>query len=272
MGMIAFWSTLSLNMPDFTRFGRSQKEQAYGQALGLPTTMTLFPLVGVLTTSATVIVYGDAIWDPVKLTGKLDNPIALIIMLAALALATLTTNVAANVVSPSYDFSNAWPSKISFKTGGIITGIIGILIMPWNLLATPELYIFTWLGTYGGVTGAIAGVIIADYWLIRRNSMHLADLYKSTGIYRYASGWNWRAVVALVVGAFFALGGAYSTPKADGTATGPFPADGLIPILKPFYDYSWIASLLIALVVYWVLAKFIPAKQASADAVAEAVA
>ena len=135
MGMIAFWSTLSLNMPDFTRFGRSQRDQTYGQALGLPTTMTLFPLVGVLTTSATVIVFGEAIWDPVALTGRLDNPIALIIMLAALVLATLTTNVAANVVSPSYDFSNAWPKRISFRTGGIITGIIGILIMPWNLLA-----------------------------------------------------------------------------------------------------------------------------------------
>ncbi len=255
MGMIAFWSTLSLNMPDFTRFGRSQREQAVGQALGLPTTMTLFPLVGVLTTSATVIVYGEAIWDPVALTGKLDNPIALLVMLAALALATLTTNVAANVVSPSYDFSNAWPSKISFKTGGIITGIIGILIMPWNLLATPELYIFTWLGFYGGLTGAIAGIIVADYWLIRKTRLSLTDLYKPQGIYRYARGWNWRAVVALVVGAFLALGGAYSAP-----GTGPFPENGFIPILKPVYDYSWLAALLIAFVLYWVLARFIPEK------------
>ena len=267
MGMIAFWSTLSLNMPDFTRFGRSQREQVVGQSLGLPTTMTLFPLVGVLTTSATVIVYGEAIWDPVALTGRLDNPLVLIIMLAALALATLTTNVAANVVSPSYDFSNAWPSKISFKTGGIITGIIGILIMPWNLLSTPELYIFTWLGFYGGLTGAIAGVIIADYWLIRKTKLALADLYKPTGIYRYARGWNWRAVVALVVGAVIALGGAYSTPAADGSSTGPFPPDGIIGFLKPFYDYSWLASLIIAFVLYWVLATFI--KQKNQD-VAEA--
>ncbi len=255
MGMIAFWSTLSLNMPDFTRFGRSQKEQAVGQALGLPTTMTLFPLVGVLTTSATVIVYGEAIWDPVALTGKLENPIALVVMLAALALATLTTNVAANVVSPSYDFSNAWPSKISFKTGGIITGIIGVVIMPWNLLSTPELYIFTWLGFYGGLTGAIAGVIIADYWLIRKTKMSLPDLYKPEGIYRYARGWNWRAVVALVIGAFLALGGAYSAP-----GTGPFPENGFISILKPLYDYSWLAALVIAFVIYWVLARFIPQK------------
>jgi NCS1 family nucleobase:cation symporter-1 len=245
MGMIAFWSTLSLNMPDFTRFGRSQKDQVYGQALGLPTTMTLFPLVGVITTSATVIVFGKAIWDPVALTAKLENPIALLIMLAALALATLTTNVAANVVSPSYDFSNAWPRRISFRTGGIITGIIGILIMPWNLLSDPNAYIFTWLGTYGGATGAIAGVIMADYWWIRRNKFKLADLYKPDGVYRYARGWNWIAVVALLIGVVMAIGGAYSA--TDGA---PFPAGGIIPILKPFYDYSWVVGLLVSGAIY----------------------
>jgi NCS1 family nucleobase:cation symporter-1 len=248
MGMIAFWSTLSLNMPDFTRFGRSQRDQVTGQVLGLPTTMTLFPLVGVLTTSATVLVYGEAIWDPVALTGKLDNPIALLIMLAALALATLTTNVAANVVSPSYDFSNAWPRRISFRTGGIITGILGILIMPWNLLNDPNAYIFTWLGTYGGATGAIAGVLMADYWWIRRNNFKLADLYRADGVYRYARGWNWIAVVALLVGIFFAIGGAYST--VDGA---PFPAGGIVPFLKPFYDYSWVVGLVVSGALYGVL-------------------
>jgi NCS1 family nucleobase:cation symporter-1 len=248
MGMIAFWSTLSLNMPDFTRFGRSQRDQVTGQVLGLPTTMTLFPLVGVITTSATVIVYGGAIWDPVALTAKLENPIALIIMLAALALATLTTNVAANVVSPSYDFSNAWPRRISFRTGGIITGIIGILIMPWNLLNDPNAYIFTWLGTYGGATGAIAGVLMADYWWIRRNNFKLADLYRPDGLYRYARGWNWIAVVSLLVGIVFAIGGAYSA--VDGA---PFPADGIIPPLKGLYDYSWVVGLVISFVLYGVL-------------------
>ena len=253
MGMIAFWSTLSLNMPDFTRFGRSQRDQAYGQALGLPTTMTLFPLVGVLTTSATVVVFGDAIWDPVVLTGKLENPIILLLMLVTLALATLTTNVAANVVSPSYDFSNLWPRVISFRTGGIITGIIGILIMPWNLLADEHSYIFTWLGTYGGATGAIAGVLIADYWWLRRSKLKLADLYRRDGVYRYVSGWNWIAVVSLLVGIFFAIGGAYSTPNADGSPSGPFPADGLIPFLKSFYDYSWVVGLVVAGLLYGVL-------------------
>jgi NCS1 family nucleobase:cation symporter-1 len=272
MGMIAFWSTLSLNMPDFTRFGRSQRDQVYGQALGLPTTMTLFPLVGVLTTSATAVVFGSAIWDPVQLTAKLGEGqgalgvIVLLVMLVALALATLTTNVAANVVSPSYDFSNAWPRRISFRTGGIITGVIGIVIMPWNLLATPELYIFTWLGFYGGITGGIAGVIIADYWLIRNQNLKLADLYRPSGIYRYFSGWNWRAVASLAIGALIGVGGAYSNKLADGSMDGPFPVDGFIPFLKPVYDYSWMAALVVALVVYYVLAKFVPERESAREA------
>jgi NCS1 family nucleobase:cation symporter-1 len=210
MGMIAFWSTLSLNMPDFTRFGRSQREQAVGQAAGLPTTMTLFPLIGVLTVSATVVVFQEAIWDPGTLVAKLGNPPIEILIGFTLLLATLTTNVAANVVSPSYDFSNLWPKRISFRTGGIITGIIGILIMPWYLMSEPSIYIFTWLGTYGGLTGAIAGVLIADYWLIRRKRLKLADLYRADGIYRYAGGWNWRALIALVLGAVIGIGGAYT--------------------------------------------------------------
>ena len=245
MGMIAFWSTLSLNMPDFTRFGRSQREQVIGQTLGLPTTMTLFPLVGVLTTSATVLVFGEEIWDPVALTARLDNPIALVIMLVALAVATLTTNVAANVVSPSYDFSNAWPRKISFRTGGIITGIVGIVIMPWNLLADPNQYIWTWLGTYGGATGPIAGVLIADYWWVRRRNLKLADLYRTDGVYKYANGWNWIAVVSLLVGIVIAIGGAYSQVDMK-----PFPANGIIPFLKPFYDYSWAVGLAVAFFLY----------------------
>jgi nucleobase:cation symporter-1, NCS1 family len=260
MGMIAFWSTLSLNMPDFTRFGRSQRDQTIGQVLGLPTTMTLFPLVGVITTSATAIVYGKAIWDPVELTGKLDNPLALIVMLAALALATLTTNVAANVVSPSYDFSNAWPRKISFRTGGLITGIIGVLIMPWQLLADPNQYIWTWLGTYGGATGPIAGVLIADYWWVRRKNLKLADLYRTNGVYEYAKGWNWIAVVSLVIGIVIAVGGAYSQ-----TDIKPFPANGIIPFLKPFYDYSWAVGLAVAFVLYGALTLTVGKKHVEAQ-------
>jgi len=267
MAMIAFWSTLSLNMPDFTRFGRSQREQALGQILGLPTTMTLFPLLAVLTTSASQVVYGTAIWDPVALTGKFSNPIVIVLALFTLAVATLSVNVAANIVSPSYDFSNLWPRRISFRTGGIITGVLGILIQPWNLYNDPHSYIFTWLGTYGGATGAIAGVLIADYWFIRNRTLKLADLYRFNGAYSYVSGVNWRAVLALLVGIVFAIGGSY-TPAG---ASGPFPPDGIIPALKspfPFADYSWVVGLVVSFVVYYVLAKFAPARETSTEAAA----
>jgi NCS1 family nucleobase:cation symporter-1 len=251
MGMIAFWSTLSLNMPDFTRFGRSQREQAIGQALGLPTTMTLFPLIAVLVTSASTVVFGAPIWDPVALVAKFDNPLVVVFAVFTLGVATLSVNVAANIVSPSYDFSNLSPRRISFRTGGLITGVIGILIMPWNLLSDPHLYIFTWLNTYGGATGAIAGVLIADYWWIRNKTLTLADLYRKDGKYQYASGWNWIAVVALLVGIVFAIGGSYTATGTDG----PFPPNGLIPFLKPFADYSWVVGFVVAFVLYGVLTK-----------------
>jgi len=282
MGMIAFWSTLSLNMPDFTRFGKSQRTQAIGQALGLPTTMTFFPLIAVLVTSSTKQIYGEYIWDPVALVGKfgdgsIGGMIVVVLALFTLAVATLSVNVAANIVSPSYDFSNAWPKRISFRTGGLITGVLGILIQPWVLLSTPEIYIFTWLGFYGGATGAIAGVLIADYWLIRRTELKLADLYRPTGIYRYVSGWNWRAVVALLVGMFVALGGAYSALDTTGKPTGPFPQDGIVPFLHfqlPWggylYDYSWVLGLIVSFVLYWVFMKFLPQREQLPEAAAQA--
>jgi NCS1 family nucleobase:cation symporter-1 len=255
MAMIAFWSTLSLNMPDFTRFGRSQRDQTVGQVLGLPTTMTLFAVLAVVTASATAIVYGDAIFNPVDLAARFDNPIVILVSLFALGLATLTTNVAANLVSPSYDFSNTFPKLISFRTGGIITAIIGVLIQPWYLISNPEVYIFTWLGFYGGATGAIAGVLIADYWWVRRTNLRLADLFRTDGgAYRYAAGWNWRAVVALLIGGVLAVGGAYT---AAGTQ-GPFPVDGLIPFLQPLYDYSWVVGLVAAFLIYVVLTMISP--------------
>ena len=275
MGMIAFWSTLSLNMPDFTRFGRSQRTQAIGQALGLPTTMTLFPLIAVLVTSATKTVYGSYIWDPVQLTGKfgdgsLGGTLVVILALFTLGVATLSVNVAANIVSPSYDFSNAWPKQISFRTGGLITGVVGILIQPWMLYHDPHIYIFTWLGFYGGATGAIAGVLIADYWLIRRTNLKLADLYRPSGIYRYVSGWNWRAVAALLIGMFVALGGAYSATNPDGSASGPFPPGGIVGFLHVqlpwggyLYDYSWVLGLVVSFILYWVFTRFVPDRESA---------
>ena len=259
MGMIAFWSTLSLNMPDFTRFGRSQKEQAIGQTLGLPTTMTVFPLIAVLATSASALVYGAPVWDPVVLVGKMDNIFIAAFALFTLVVATLSVNVAANTVSPSYDFSNVAPKYISFRTGGLITGVLAILFQPWNFLGDPKGYIFVWLGTYGGATGAIAGVLIADYWWIRRRRLHLADLYRFEGKYRYAFGFNWIAIVALLVGIVLAIGGSYSS-SGD-----PYPVDGFIPALKVFADYSWVTGLVVSFVLYGVLTMLVGNKAAKSE-------
>jgi nucleobase:cation symporter-1, NCS1 family len=248
MGMIAFWSTLSLNMPDFTRFGRGQRQQAVGQVLGLPTTMTFFSLLAVLITAASQKVYGTPIWDPIQLTAKFRSPVVIAFALFAILVATLSVNVAANTVSPSYDFSNVAPTRISFRTGGLITGVIGIAIQPWRLLANPHVYIFVWLGFYGGLLGAVAGVLVADYWLARRTELRLADLYRPGGAYWYAGGVNWRAVAAFGAGALLAVGGAWSAP-----GTGPFPARGLIHVLKPLYDYNWVVGFAAGLIVYYVL-------------------
>src|SRR6266511_169093 len=218
-------------------------------------TIAFFSLIAVLITSATVVVYGQAIWDPIVLTGKFSNSFVIVFALFTLVVATLSVNVAANVVSPSYDFSNAFPKLISFRTGGIITGVLGILIQPWRLLANPELYIFTWLEFYGGMLGAVAGVLIADYWLLRRTELARGDLYRPDGIYRYAGGWNWRGLVAVVTGMLLAVGGANSKPGG-----GPFPSDGVIPFFKPLYSYSWVAGLLTAFLLYYALSVLFPVR------------
>jgi NCS1 family nucleobase:cation symporter-1 len=249
MGMIAFWSTLSLNMPDFTRFAKSQRGQSIGQVLGLPTTMTFFSLIAVLITSATITVYGSAIWDPIKLAAKFSNPAIVILGLVTVLVATVSVNVAANVVSPSYDFSNIAPKWISFRTGGIITGVIGVAIQPWRLLSNPHVYIFTWLGFYGGLIGAVAGVLVAGYWVINRTNLDLPDLYRKGGRYWFSAGWNWRSIVATVIGAVLAVGGANSASANDG----PFPTGGLIPLLKPLYDYSWAVGFAAGFLVYLAL-------------------
>ena len=251
MAMIAFWSTLSLNMPDFTRFSASQGKQARGQVLGLPTTMSFIAIVAILTTSGGKVLYGEAIWDPAKLADRFSSSVVVVVALAALLLATISANLAANVVSPSYDFSNAFPRKITFALGGLITGVVGVVIMPWRLYSDPSIYIFAWLGFYGGVLAAVAGVLIAGYWVINKTRLDLADLYRDGpgGRYWFTGGWNWRAVVATLVGAVLAVGGAYTTPGQSG----PFPADGVIPFLKPLYDFSWVAGLIAAFVVFLLL-------------------
>ncbi len=240
-GMIGYWATLSLNMPDFTRFGRSQREQAVGQVVALPTTMTVFAGMGVVVTSATAIVFGESIWDPVKLVGRFQSPVIVAISMFTVVIATLSVNIAANVVSPANDFANAFPKAIRFRTGGLITGIIGILMQPWRLLADPSGYIFSWLVGYSGGLGSIAGVLIADYWIVRRKELDLEALYLPDGAYRYARGWNWRATTATVIGCLLA----WSNPivKALG---GPE-----IGLFKSLYDYAWFVGGGSAALIYW---------------------
>jgi NCS1 family nucleobase:cation symporter-1 len=216
--MIGFWATLSLNMPDFTRFGRSQREQVIGQVVALPTTMFVFAAMGVLITSATAIIYGEVIWDPIKLIGRFSNPLVIAVSMFTAVVATLAVNIAANVVSPANDFANAFPRLIKFKTGGLITGILGILIQPWRLLADPSGYIFNWLLGYSGGLGSIAGVLIADYWIVRRRNLALEDLYLEDGRY---GRWNFAGTVATIAGCALAWGGL------------------IVPALRPLYDYAW---------------------------------
>jgi nucleobase:cation symporter-1, NCS1 family len=238
--MIGYWATLSLNMPDFTRFGRSQREQMVGQVVALPTTMTVFAAMGVIVTSASAIIYGRLIWDPVLLIGEFKQPAVVIIAMFTVVIATLSVNIAANVVSPANDFANAFPRRITFSLGALLTGVIGILMQPWRLLADPSGYIFNWLLGYSGGLGSIAGVLIADYWLVRRKHLEVADLYKTEGIYSYKKGWNWRAVVATLLGCALAWGGL------------------VIPALRPLYDYAWFVGLFVSGLTYFALAKAMP--------------
>ncbi|HEX9458497.1 MAG TPA: NCS1 family nucleobase:cation symporter-1, partial [Thermoanaerobaculia bacterium] len=202
--MVGFWATLSLNMPDFTRFGRSQREQAIGQTVALPTTMTVFAAMGVIITSAAVVIYPtmgiNELWDPLKLVAQFKQPLVVAISMFTVVIATLSVNIAANVVSPANDFANAFPKWISFRTGGLITGLLAIAMQPWRLLADPSGYIFTWLLGYSGGLGSIGGVMIVDYWIVRKKALVLGDLYRLDGTYRYAGGWNWRAIFATVLG------------------------------------------------------------------------
>ena len=199
-GMVGFWATLSLNIPDFTRYAKSQKAQVMGQAIGLPPSMTLFSFIGVVVTSATVIIYGSMIWDPIVLAGKFENKLLVSLAMIAVAISTLATNIAANIVSPANDFANLAPDKINFRIGGYITGVIGILILPWKLIADPAGYIFTWLIAYSSLLGPVGGILIADYYFIRRQQLNSNDLYRHEGQYRYKNGFNVNAIICLLLG------------------------------------------------------------------------
>lgn len=233
--MVGFWATVALNIPDFTRYAESQRAQAVGQAMGLPLAMTLYSFIGVAVTSASAVLFGEAIWDPVLLVGRFNQPAIALIALIAILIATLNTNVAANVVSPSNDFSNLKPSLISFRTGGLITGVIGIAMMPWKLLSDFNAYIFGWLVGYSGLLGPIAGVMIADYFIVRKQVLNVDDLYHRGGTYEYKGGWNRLAVVSLAAGVIVALFGLAAAP------------------MRWLYDYAWFVGFAVSAVLYVML-------------------
>jgi NCS1 family nucleobase:cation symporter-1 len=245
-GMVGFWATLSLNIPDFTRYAKSQRAQVIGQAIGLAPSMTLFAFIGVIVTSATAIIFGKLIWNPIDLASNFENKWMISIAMIAISLSTLATNIAANIVSPANDFSNLAPSKIDFKKGGYITGIIGLLIFPWKLIADPSGYIFTWLIAYSSLLGPIGGIMIVDYFFIRKKQLIVDDLYLHDGIYQYNSGFNLVAIIAFVVGVL---------PSVPGflTAIHILQNDSFPEWLIHLYNYSWFVGFAVAAIVYGVL-------------------
>jgi len=240
--MVGFWATLALNIPDFTRFAKSQKDQLLGQAIGLPAPMGLLAALAVIVTSATVVIYGKAIWDPVDLSSRMSGA-AVLIALIVLLIDTVSVNLAANLVGPAYDFSALSPKAISYKTGGYITAGIAILMMPWKILESTQGYIFTWLIGYSALLGPVAGILIVDYYLLRKTELLVDELYKDDGTYSYKSGWNWAAVAAFVLGV---------APNVPGFLNAAFPAafPEVGNAFKLIYTYAWFIGLAIAALVY----------------------
>lgn len=245
-GMVGFWATLSLNIPDFTRYAKSQKAQITGQAIALPSSMTLFSFIGVVVTSATTIIYGTTIWDPLVLAGKFESKLLVSIAMVAVAISTLATNIAANIVSPANDFAHLAPRKINFRRGGYITGIIGILIFPWKLIADPGGYIFTWLVGYSSLLGPIGGIMIVDYYFIRKQQLQLDELYKAHGAYSFSNGFNASAIIALLLGIIPNIPGFLVQVKL-------LSETSMSSWIIHLYSYAWFVGFFVSGISYWLL-------------------
>jgi NCS1 family nucleobase:cation symporter-1 len=262
-GNVSFWATLALNIPDFSRYARSQRDQVWGQVLGLPTTMGLYSFIGVAVTSAAFVIYKDlpkesqaSLWYPIFLLSQFKNPVVLIVAMLALGIATLATNIAANVVSPANDFAHLWPRRISFRIGGFITGLIGILIQPWRLLENAAVYIDKWLVGYSLLLGAVGGVLIADYIFIRRTRLDQAGLYRKDGPYWYLAGFNPLAIIALVLGIAVSLPGFLvnlGVLAVQGDPNAPTGMTAVPPFFAHVYNYAWFASFGVAFAAYVIL-------------------
>ena len=241
--MVAFWATLSLNIPDFTRYAKSQRDQFLGQALGLPTTMTLFAFISIAVTGSTVVIYGEPIWNPTVLLGKMGGGVAVIVSLFALSIATLSTNLAANVVSPANALINVSPRRIGFKLGGYVTAGLGLVMFPWKLIESTDEYIYTWLIGYSVLLGPIVGILIVDYFVIRKRELDIVDLYRKDGRYWYARGFNPVALFALVVAVI---------PNLPGFLHAAGAVDWVPPIYDRIYTYAWFVGFSIAAVIHYV--------------------
>lgn len=233
--MVGYWATLSLNIPDFTRYAKNQDAQIVGQAFGLPVAMTLYSFIGIAVTSASTVVFGAPIWSPITLLARFHQPLIAFLGLIALLIATLNVNIGANVVSPSNDFSNLAPRLISFRTGGLITGFLGLVMMPWKLMATFGSYIFGWLVGYSGLLGPVAGIMVADYFLVRRTRLDSYSLYRRGGDYEYRKGINPIALISLALGVAAALVGRF------------------IPAVAFLYDYAWFIGFFISGTLYYLM-------------------
>ena len=242
-GMVGFWATVSLNIPDFTRYAKSQRSQIRGQAIGLAPSMTLFAFVAVVVTLATTIIYGQTEWDVVNIAGRFENKVLITIAMIGIVISTLATNIAANIVSPANDFSNLAPGKINFRTGGYITGIIGILIFPWKLVEDPTGYIYSWLIGYSALLGPVGGIMIADYYFIRKQKLQVDELYQQQGRYGFGNGFNSAAIIALLVGILPNIPGFLLQIKSVSSTT--FPA-----WISDLYHYAWFVGFFVSGIVY----------------------
>ena len=245
-GMVGFWATVSLNIPDFTRYAVSQRAHIVGQAIGLAPSMGIFAFIGVIVTSATTIVFGRTIWDPVVLAGTFESPILVGLAMLAVIISTLATNIAANIVSPANDFSNLAPEKIDFRIGGYITGVIGLLIFPWKLISDPTGYIFTWLIAYSSLLGPIGGILIADYYILRKKKVVVSELYTEKGRYWYGNGFNMKAIYALILGVLPNVPGFMTTIKL-------IPQDSVPGWISGLYHYAWFVGLFVGGITYLVM-------------------
>lgn len=244
---VGYWATLSLNIPDFTRYAKSQRSQMVGQALGLPLTMAGFAFIGVAVTSATIVVFGEAIWDPVALIARIGSPAVIIFGALVILAAQISTNMAANVVSPANDFSSLAPKRISYLHGALITAVIGIAMMPWKLYADASAYIFTWLIGYSSLMGAIGGILIADYWVLRKRELSVPDLFAVEGRYAYRQGSNPRAMLALVLAIL---------PVTPGFLRAALTPGGVVAspnVFDHLYTYAWFVTFGLSFALYLAL-------------------